>query len=283
MRGKKRGEVLRVSIVCHAGNIPQLRQTLESLLAACELPLQSAFIERVDIALIDNGPTEHEREKIEDLITFGRTVAPERVEFCILGSGNNIGYGAGHNLALDAKASDFHLVLNPDVKLARDALTAALSFMAGNEDCGVVAPAIFDQRGERQYLCKRYPTVFDLLMRGFAPRWVRRKFWRRLAKYEMRDVVAEQTVWNPPIVSGCFMLLRSSLLEKINGFDPQYFLYFEDFDLSLRAAQVSRIAYVPAVRIIHYGGHAAHKGCRHIFLFIRSAFTFFNTHGWKWY
>ncbi|HET8710499.1 MAG TPA: glycosyltransferase family 2 protein, partial [Spongiibacteraceae bacterium] len=136
--------------------------------------------------------------------------------------------------------------------------------------------------GNRQYLCKRYPSVLDLLIRGFAPRVVRRFFVRRLASYEMRDILADEVVWNPLIISGCFMLLRSSILTKIRGFNPQYFLYFEDFDLSLRAAKVTQIAYVPSVQIIHYGGHAARKGLRHVLLFVRSAVTFFNSHGWKW-
>lgn len=276
-------KVLRISIVCYAGKEIQLKKTLASLLVACILPLRNELLRAVDIVLVNNGPTDAERRKIEALLEFARSFAEPGVNLSILGNGSNVGFGAGHNMAFDPNTSDFHLVLNPDVELSPDALFNALEFMLSHVDCGIIAPAIYDREGNMQHLCKRYPSVFDLLIRGFAPRSLRRMFQHRLASYEMRDIVADSVVWSPPIISGCFMLLRSSLLEQIKGFDPHYFLYFEDFDLSLRASKVTRIAYVPSVQIIHYGGYAARKGLRHIFLFVRSAVTFFNSHGWKWY
>jgi GT2 family glycosyltransferase len=70
------------------------------------------------------------------------------------------------------------------------------------------------------------------------------------------------------------------VLDAVEGFDPRYFLYFEDFDLSLRLSKVAPIAYVPAVRIVHHGGHAAAKGFAHIRWFATSARRFFSMHGW---
>ncbi|HSB96767.1 MAG TPA: glycosyltransferase family 2 protein [Spongiibacteraceae bacterium] len=236
----------------------------------------------IDILLVDNGPAATEGEKIATLIKYAAALAPGAVHIQSVGSGRNIGFGAGHNLTFDAVACEFHLVLNPDVELAAESLSAAIGFMDAHTDCGIISPAIVGQNGELQYLCKRYPNVLDLFLRGFAPAWLCAIFKQRLADYEMRDVIADGTVWQPPIVSGCFMLLRSSVIAELQGFDPKYFLYFEDFDFSLRAAAFTRLAYVPSVRVIHYGGHAARKGWRHILLFARSAIIFFNSHGWKW-
>ena len=47
-------------------------------------------------------------------------------------------------------------------------------------------------------------------------------------------------------------------------------------------AEVTTTAYVPSVRIIHYGGDAAGKGWRHIAYFVRSGLRFYRKHGWKW-
>jgi GT2 family glycosyltransferase len=71
------------------------------------------------------------------------------------------------------------------------------------------------------------------------------------------------------------------VLQRLDGFDPRYFLYFEDYDLSLRTGRIARIVYVPAVRIVHFGGGAADKGFQHIRLFAASAWRFFGTHGWR--
>ena len=84
-----------------------------------------------------------------------------------------------------------------------------------------------------------------------------------------------------PLVSGCFMFFRKKVLDRLGGFSPRYFLYFEDFDLSLRTALVADVVYVPAVRILHHGGYAAKKGLRHVRLFCASALRFYRTHGWK--
>jgi GT2 family glycosyltransferase len=275
--------LLRISIVSYASHEAQLAETLRTLLDACRQPLASGRLTAVEVSLVDNGPRVAERRKLDHLLAVAAPTAPPGIRMACLGEGDNVGFGGGHNLAFNADSCEFHLVLNPDVELAADALGAALEFMDRHAECGLLVPAIAGDSGEPQYLCKRYPSVLDLLLRGFAPRWLRNLFAQRLARYEMRDLIAGVPVWEPPIVSGCFMLLRASLLVRIKGFDPRYFLYFEDFDLSLRAARHTRIAYVPTVRVVHHGGYAASKGLRHILLFGRSAMTFFNSHGWRWW
>jgi GT2 family glycosyltransferase len=177
--------------------------------------------------------------------------------------------------------SDYHLVLNPDVLLERDALYEALSYMEEHKETGLLTPFSRGAQGDRLYLCKRYPTVLDLFLRGFVPTWLQIGSKARLAHYEMRDLPADRESTGIPIASGCFMFLRNRFLQELNGFDPRFFLYFEDFDLSMRMGKIADIAYVPSVKITHFGGGAAHKGPRHIFWFIRSAAKFFDLHGWK--
>jgi GT2 family glycosyltransferase len=173
-------------------------------------------------------------------------------------------------------------VLNPDVELAEEALSAALHYFEEHDDVGVIVPAMYRRDGTREYACKRYPTVLDLALRGFAPGPVRRLFAARLERYEMRDAIDSTVVSPIPVMSGSFMLLRRKAIESTGGFDPDYFLYFEDFDWSVRLNRVTRSAYVPTVRVVHHGGGAARKGWRHIAHFTRSGARFFNKNGWKW-
>src|SRR5260364_171991 len=193
---------------------------------------------------------------------------------------------------IERARSQYHLILNPDVELAADALVQALRFFDAHPDIALIAPHASNQGAATQYLCRRYPTLFDLWLRGFALAEMRARFAHRLARYELRDLTdahrtlpqsgASASWFSPPIVSGCFMMFRTDALKKLSGFDPRYFLYFEDYDLSLRTRAIAGIAYVPAVRICHFGGGAARKGRRHIGYFIASAFRFFNRFGWKW-
>ena len=262
---------LRVSIVTHAPDIGVLRRTLTTL----EVSAARLDGTTVDLVLINNGPDENKallEEMARDL----------RITTQVLSGKGNVGYGKGHNLAISGE-SDYHLVLNPDVDLAEDALVNAVGFMQEHPDCGLLAPVVVNPAGEHQYLCKRYPTVLVLGLRGFAPTWLKRPFAGALGHYEMRDQIGDALVWDPPIISGCFMFFRAEVLRTLGGFDPRYFLYFEDFDISLRAGSISRIAYVPKVKITHHGGHAARKGPRHLKFFGASAVKFFNRHGWRWW
>jgi GT2 family glycosyltransferase len=272
--GRKPAE-LSVSVVVYRPDVEQLRSTLDSLMAAFEAVKSDGRDLGLHIYFVDNGGCPDVAATLHGLLVRGAA--------CTTISGHgNVGYGRGHNLAIVQARSEYHLVLNPDVDLDRDALIDALDFLETHPEVGLLTPHISDAQGRIQYLCRRYPTLLDLFVRGFLPGSARRFFTQRLARYEMRDVINERDiVWDPPIVSGCFMLFRTQVLARLSGFDPRYFLYFEDYDLSLRAHDVARVAYVPHVRVLHHGGGAARKGHRHIKLFLASAFKFYRRFGWK--
>lgn len=268
---------LTISIVTYAPDLTLLARVLAHLDGALRHAHRQGRLTEIRLALVDNGPGFDWREPLWQVLDAA--ALPAAVE--LLSGHGNVGYGAGHNLALRVLAGDLHLILNPDVLLEEEALSAGLAFLAAHPEVGLVTPAAWGEDGQRQYLCKRYPTVLDLALRGFAPAWLRRRFQARLERYELRDQIGDAVFWDPPIVSGCFMLCRRAALDRLGGFNPEYFLYFEDFDLSLRLAAMTRLVYAPQVRIVHLGGRAARKGVRHIGLFLRAATLFFNRYGWR--
>jgi GT2 family glycosyltransferase len=269
---------LVISIVTYSPNIRLLRKVIKSLDQAIGYAKQQGVLGQTQLILIDNGPEDIWRAQLQALLTEGATLIDDKELFSEHG---NIGYGAGHNLAINNTSSEFCLILNPDVLLAEDALMQAMNFMLVHPQVSLLTPAVVDAKDNQLYLCKSYPSLLDLFLRGFAPPSLKKLFRKRLESYELRDRMGDTVVWDIPIVSGCFMLFRRLMLTQIAGFCPAYFLYFEDFDLSLRIANIARIAYVPNVHITHFGGNAARKGFRHIALFIRSAVIFFNRHGWR--
>lgn len=269
-------EGLSVSVVVYRPDISELRATLISLGAACDMLAARSGRTPVHLYLVDNGG-------LPDLTSTLEVLGAQNITSTIITGHGNVGYGRGHNLAIARAAGRYHLVLNPDIDLAPDALVRALEFFEAHPESGLLTPWIGDENGQQQYLCRRYPSLMDLFVRGFLPVRVRRLFARRLARYEMRDLINERDiVWDPPIVSGCFMLFRTTVLRQLDGFDARYFLYFEDYDLSVRAHDVSRVVYNPSVRVLHHGGGAARKGSAHIRMFGVSACRFFNRFGWKW-
>jgi GT2 family glycosyltransferase len=267
---------LTATVVTYRPDLAVLERSLASLAAAVTRGRESGLISRAVLYIVDNGPPEALGPVAQAAQRFASAGTLE-----ILHGHGNVGYGRANNLVLPRLDSDFHLVMNPDVELDRDTLVAAIEALRADKGVGAVAPAVRGPLGERQYLCKRYPSVWVLFLRGFAPSFVRRHFNETLDRYEMRDLPPDEPASPVPLASGCFLLMRTALFKRLGGFDPRFFMYFEDYDLSLRIGREARIAYVPQSRIVHYGGEASRKGLRHVAWFVRSAWRFFAIHGWK--
>lgn len=270
---------LSISVVTYKPDLPILESALRTLAVALARAREAGTLGGVELTVVDNGPGEGWAGALEALV---RREVPAPIQCAVFSGHGNIGYGRGNNLVLLASQADFHLVINPDVALDPAAIQEALAFMAASPQVVILAPDARDADGAPLYLCKRYPSVIDLAVRGFAPSPVKRWFRSSLERYEMRDLPRDRPSTEVPLLSGSFMFCRRAPVAEIGGFSDEFFLYFEDFDLSLRAAQRGKLAWVPAVRITHWGGHAARKGWRHWRLFVGSAVKFFNRHGWKW-
>ena len=208
----------------------------------------------------------------------------------------NVGYGTAHNRVLPQLDSDFHFVLNSDVELAIDSLEQALTYLKSAIEPVLVSPAATDFLGNKQHLCKAFPSLFVFWLRAFAPPFMLRRFAKTMAAYERRDldasaarygVSSRDTQVDPAaasevaIVSGCCMLCQTAALKTVGGFDSRFFLYFEDFDLSLRLSKIGSVMYLPTMKIRHAGGNASKKGAEHRSHFVRSAARFFSKHGWR--
>lgn len=266
---------LAVSVVVYGGSIEVLGETLRSLSTAVMQAVGSGSLGSCCLTIVDNRGSFPEA-MLGDTIFSGIARRVMRMP-------SNIGFGAGHNIGLCEQNADYVLVLNPDVRIDSFALERGIRWLEVWPMVAAIAPDVRDGNGLKQYLCRDYPSVFALLLRGFAPAAIRRLFARILNAYELRDrICGDEVVWDPPLISGCFMLIRGAAWRGATGFDPRYFLYFEDYDLCLRLAKFGRLVFLPSVKIVHLGGGAARKGLLHIGMFIRSAFLFFHTHGWRW-
>ena len=266
---------LTISLVCYRSDPTLLKQTLCSLQRAVAHTHQHKAV-NVALVLIDNG---------QQSVQLASVLANSgwQDNSTIIANPSNNGFARANNQAINAAQSDFHLVLNPDVELAETSLMYAIDYLQRNELVAAVSPACQNSSGQVEYLCKRFPTVFALLLRGFAPGKVKNMFDKRLAHYEYQALVHSGQAFTAQLISGCFMFCRTKALQVVGGFDERYFLYFEDFDLSLRLASQGELHHLPACRITHHGGGAARKGWLHIRLFVVSACRFFNCHGWRWW
>lgn len=185
---------LSISIVTYRPNLKLLNKVLSALDQNARNINDYISAPDINVFLVDNGNDFNNSDK-------SKLSRYSHLNINVLTGHGNVGYGLGNNIAFNHSSGDYFLVLNPDVILAEDSLTSALSFMAVHPGCGLLAPSAFDSNHQKLYLCKRYPSVFDLLIREFLPHRLRRFFSSHLASYEMQDILDKEEVFgNPELV-----------------------------------------------------------------------------------
>jgi GT2 family glycosyltransferase len=247
------------SIVCYHNSPEQIAQVLGSVIAT---GIEAALY------VVDNSPT----DKLSGIA--------EKFGAAYIHLPHNPGFGAAHNVAMsDAlkKGSAFHLVLNPDIRFAKNVIPTLLDYMERHSEIGLIMPNVLYPDGQQQYLCKLLPNPVDLMIRRFFPMVYRLS--GRLAWYEMHASGYDK-IMDVPALSGCFMLMRASILLQTSCFDERFFMYMEDVDLSRRIGRLSRTVYFPYVSVVHEYGKGSYKSMKLLYYHARSAILYFNKWGW---
>ena len=175
----------------------------------------------------------------------------------------NLGFGRACNLAFTQSSADYLLLLNPDARIStKDVLRLAQTMqdqprLAGvspklywNEQRSFVLPAAFAQT-PWYYVAQALASR----SRGLA-QWAARQGLERA----MRQMAGSK-VFEVDFVAGSVLMLRRSAVLQAGGlFDPDYFMFFEDSDLSLRLRRAGyQLAIVPDATAEHEYRHKAFK------------------------
>ena len=251
---------LTVSLVNYNCNIDDLRQTIDSLYKAWP----EAYL-----CIHDNGSSEDNLDVVKTL-KYDKFI-----------QGVNKGFGHGHNQAFEAcPPSKFHLVLNPDLIIDKDCLLKMMAYMNKCKDVGLCVPKIFNEDGSVQMLNKRDPDFFNLFARRFLPAFLQKISWikKKMDHYIMMDKGYDKA-YEVPYMSGCFMLFRSEIFEKVKGFDEDFFMYLEDADISRRCRAISKCMFYPDSTIIHKWSRASHKSLKLTWISIKSSIVYFKKWG----
>lgn len=268
---------LSASLVIYKPDLPTLERTLLALQAAGRMAKAQHDLQ-LELTLVDNSCDAALHEQLKHWLQERYLAMPDWTVHVLL-SPDNVGYGRGNNLVIERAQSDYHLVINPDLFVAPDALTEALRFLEANPETGLLTPSVFGENGERHYLCKRYPTLLVMFLRSFSPVWLQSCFKTTLAEFEMRDCDYEKPIFDVEYPTGSCMFFRTSVLRKIKGFDPDYFLHYEDADIGRRALQVARVIYVPGVKVVHRWARDTHRSWKSRWVTILSGLLYWRKWG----
>lgn len=274
---------LCVSIVLYRSDRIKLRKTLHHLFRAIEHAHAEGEIARSKVVLVDNDPPSVPPFSLTKLIReCDADNRDEPYEVEVIRTGKNLGFGSAHNLAIQSHSFPFHLILNPDVYIPLEGISLASRYCREHPDVVLLGPAVYSPDGERQYLLRPVPNLCDIFLRFAAMTFPSIRKWRRYCRYECRHLDPHREHHRMAGMSGCFMWCRTEALQRIGGFDPRFFLYYEDYDLSRRLAQIGRTVYYPLLEVTHDWERLILSNRRLRYYNLRSAIRYFNKWGWKW-
>ncbi len=215
-----------------------LEEFVDSLAQATSRP--------VEVVLADNGSTDGAPER----------AAARHSHVRVLRTGGNIGYGAAANAGLADLRSGRALIANPDLSLHPGSVDELLAAADRWPRAATLGPAIMTPDGEL------YPSARDLprLSTGAGHAllgwlWPANPWTARYRRE--REAPRERPAgW----LSGSCLLVDLAAFWSVGGFDPGYFMYFEDVDLAERLSRRGWLhVYVPSAVVVHEGGHATRR------------------------
>lgn len=230
MKSKKPSELPRVAV-----SVVIVSHNSSPLLVECVLKVLASSID-VEVIVSDNDSTDGSIEVLDDLELKDRGVRVVR-------NGRNLGFAAANNRALALAGGEYVLFLNPDCLVLPDTIARMVAALAANPDAGMAGCLIRNPDGSIEENClRRMPTPTSLLAELLG---------RTKTIASGSDVEA---------ISGAFMLVRRSDLDRLGSFDEGYFLHWEDLDLCRRFRDAGRkILFVPDVEVVHFKGRSSDR------------------------
>jgi len=229
---------------------------------------------KAEIIVVDNASADNSIEALSHLF-------PD-VHF--IPATENLGFARANNLGLSHAKGDYILFLNPDTLVPENTLLHCVQFLGQHNECGAVGVKMINGFGHYLPESKRAkPSLLNSFFKltGIASLFPRSGIYNRYALGHLSVNEQHQV----DVLAGAFMMVRKNILDQLAGFDPRFFMYGEDVDLSVRIQQLGHtIFYLGTVSIVHYKGQSSrNRTQKQNHIFFKAMRLFVNKHyraGW---
>ena len=235
---------MKLSIVIVNYNVKEfLTQCLDSIFKS-----QTQY--DYEVIIVDNSSKDSGRDQL--CATFEHIIWVDNIE--------NVGFGRANNQGFSLAKGVYTLILNPDTVLQEDTIEKCVSYLIAHPKVGGLGIKGIDGSGQFLPESKRaLPTPLVALWKitGLSSIFPKSSVF---ARYHLGHLSPEEN-HEVDILVGCFMMIPTKLLLSVGGFDPQYFMYGEDIDLSYELQKTGhKNIYFSESQIIHYKGESTKRG-----------------------
>lgn len=189
---------------------------------------------------------------------------------------DNTGFGYAHNQVLNMISSDYHVIINPDITFNSNVIKELVDYLEEHNDTVMITPRILNMDGTEQYLPKLSPKIRYLLGGRFE------KFGGMFSRWRNEYTMKSESITEPieiDFCTGCFMVVKTDVLKKLNGFDDRFFMYFEDADLTKRAKKYGKVIFYPNTFVTHEWKRESSKSLKYFMIQLSSMIKYFSK--WK--
>lgn len=197
-----------------------------------------------EIIVVDNASSDRTIHDISKLYP----------EVIFIANSENLGFGRANNLAMDIAKGKYFFLLNSDAYLISDSINVFWKFMelSLNHDVACCGGNLIDEEGTDMTSFGNLPSLSEAISRlgvGILYRnYYRKKLASGIVKYS-NDII------NVGYITGADMFIRRHVIDITGNFDKDFFLYFEETELSFRFKKHGfRSVIIPTTSIVHLEG-----------------------------
>src|SRR5680860_124040 len=207
----------------------------------CIKSLEKITYSDCKIIVVDNGSEEKSIQKIRN----------EFPKLSIIQNESNLGFAGGNNIGIKyafANAADYVLLLNNDTTVKKDFLTKLVETGESEQKIGLLGSKIFF-----------YSEQNRIWSAGGKINWLKNKGTH--IGLDQIDKGQYDKTKEVDYLTGCCLLIKREVIERIGTLEEDYFLYYEDTDFSLRAQNAGyKCIYVPESKIYHKISRSTNPG-----------------------
>jgi GT2 family glycosyltransferase len=196
----------------------------------------------------------------------------------IVENGANLGFARGNNAGINVARGEYVLILNPDTIIHDKALEKLVAYADSRPDGAAFGCRVLNPDGSFQNPARPLPSARGLLISALNLRWLGKL--SNLFESDLYYGWSGRTERMVGFQSGCCIMVRRDVLERLRGFDERFFYHFEETDLCCRIWESgSKVMFYPGAEITHLGGQSVGRfPIRFALETCRSRYRYFYKH-----
>jgi len=220
-----------------------IRQCIQSI-------LKSDFSDTYEIIVVDNNSSDDSLTMLQQ--EFGNKIV-------LKANTENLGFSKANNQGFKLAQGKYVLILNPDTIVEEHTLQVCYDHLENEKEVGAIGVKMFDGAGNYLPESKRgFPKPLSAFFKlsGLSKLFKKSAFFNQ---YYLGHL-SNDRFHEVDVLTGAFLFTRKEILDKIGGFDEDYFMYGEDIEMSFQIKEAGfKIMYVPSTSIIHFKGESTKK------------------------